>query len=141
MSIKSLNPYLNFDGTAAKAIALYESALGAKADGVMRFGEMPGGDFPAEVKDRIMHARLQVGPGVIMISDTMPGQPCKQGNNVEVIVHYDDAAEMAKAFDALAAGGTVGMAIHDAFWGAKYGFLTDAYGVRWSFHCELPKAS
>ena len=35
MSIKQLNPYLNFNGTAAKAIQLYESALGAKTKGML----------------------------------------------------------------------------------------------------------
>ena len=34
MPVKQLNPYLNFEGTAAKAIAFYEKALGAKADNV-----------------------------------------------------------------------------------------------------------
>ena len=32
MSIKKLNPYIHFNGTAEKAIKLYESALGAKAE-------------------------------------------------------------------------------------------------------------
>ena len=35
MAIKKLNPYLNFNGTAAKAIQLYEKALDAKAENVM----------------------------------------------------------------------------------------------------------
>ena len=39
MAIKQLNPYLNFNGTADKAIQLYQSALGAKVDNVMRFGD------------------------------------------------------------------------------------------------------
>jgi len=38
MSIKQLNPYLNFNGTAAKAIQLYESALGGKTEGLTRSG-------------------------------------------------------------------------------------------------------
>ena len=42
MSIKQLNPYLIFNGTAAKAIQLYESALGGKTEGLMRFGDVPG---------------------------------------------------------------------------------------------------
>src|SRR5262249_32940648 len=61
MAIKQLNPYLNFDGTAAKAIALYEKALGAKVDRVQKFGDMPG-NTPPETKDRVMHASLRIGP-------------------------------------------------------------------------------
>ena len=47
---------------------------------------------------------------------------------------------MAKAFEALAAGGNVTSALRDTFWGAKFGMLTDAYGVSWMFHCDLKKA-
>ena len=61
MSIKSLNPYLNFEGTGAKAIKLYESALGAKVSGeVMRYGDVPGNTQTAETKDYVMHAMLQM---------------------------------------------------------------------------------
>jgi PhnB protein len=141
MSIKSLNPYLNFDGDAHKAIALYESALGAKAEGVMRFGDMPGQPAPPEVKDRIMHAKLQVGGGVIMISDGPPGRPRVTGNNNYVALHFDDPTATAKTFEALAAGGTVEMPLQDTFWGAKFGMLTDVFGVHWMFNCELPKAT
>ena len=35
MPIKKLNPYLNFNGSAAQAIKLYEKALGARAENVM----------------------------------------------------------------------------------------------------------
>lgn len=141
MSIKALNPYLNFDGNAAEAIALYESALGARTAGLMRYSEMPGDACPSELKDRIMHARLQVGEGWLMISDTQPDRPTKVGTNVELTLHFDDADDMAKRFDALAAGGKVVMPLHDAFWGGKFGALVDKLGVHWLFHYEAPKAS
>ena len=75
MSIKQLNPYLSFNGTAAKAIQLYESALGGKSEGLMRFGDVPGMNVAPEHQNRVMHARLRIGEGVIMISDTQPGMP------------------------------------------------------------------
>ena len=61
MAIRKLNPYLNFDGTAAKAIALYEKALGAKVETAQKFGDVPGMQVPAENKDRVMHAVLNIG--------------------------------------------------------------------------------
>ncbi|HVZ34498.1 MAG TPA: VOC family protein [Polyangiaceae bacterium] len=140
MAIKQLNPYLNFDGTAGKAIELYESALGAKAEGLQRFGDMPGGKVAPENKERVMHALLRIGAGVIMISDTQPGLPFTAGGNVHVCLDFDDAAEMTKKFEALSAGGKVTMPLQDTFWGAKFGMLTDAYGVQWMFNCNHPKA-
>jgi PhnB protein len=137
MSINQLNPYLNFDGTAAKAIALYEKALGAKAETIMRFGDAPG--TPPEHKDRVMHCKLDIGAGVLMISDTMPGVPYTAGTNAYVCLNFDDPGDLAQKFEALAAGGKVMEPVQDTFWGAKFGMLTDAFGIRWMFNCPLKK--
>jgi PhnB protein len=58
---------------------------------------------------------------------------------VEIALDYTDLAEMEKAFTAMSAGGQVGVPIQDMFWGAKFGALTDAYGVKWMFNCETKK--
>jgi PhnB protein len=140
MAIRQINPYLNFDGDAAKAAKLYESALGAKVEHISRFGDMPGSDAKPENKDRVLHATLSFGEaGVIMMSDTQPGMPFTPGNNNYVSLNCDDEADMAKKFDALAAGGTVLMPLNDTFWGARFGMLLDAHGIRWMFNCEKRK--
>ena len=141
MAIKKLNPYLNFDGDAAAAIKLYESALGAKLEALSRFGEMPNSSAAPEHKDRVMHALLRLGEqGVIMISDTMPGMPHVKGSNVYITLDFEDVADLNEKFEALAAGGKVEMPLNDAFWGARFGMLTDAHGVHWMFNCELKKS-
>lgn len=56
MSIKKLSPYIHFNGTAAKAIELYESALGAKIEAISRYGDVPG-------SPNIVGARTMVAPG------------------------------------------------------------------------------
>lgn len=139
MPIRKLNPYLNFNGTAAKAIKLYETALGAKAENVMPWTDVPGQAPNPETKDRLMHAVLRIGEGVVMLSDSRPDAPVTVGSNVHVTLDFDDAAEMARKFDALAVGGKVTMPLQDTFWGAKFGMLTDAYGVAWMFNCETRK--
>ena len=138
--IKQLTPYLNFNGTAAKAIAFYERALDAKTDGLMRVGDIPGEKPPSpETKDRVIHARLVIGDGVIMISDTMPGMPVPAGNNVHVCLDFDDAADQKKKFDALSKDGQVTMPLQDTFLGATFGTLVDAFGIPWMFYCMKQK--
>jgi PhnB protein len=136
MAIKSLNPYLNFAGTAAQAIKLYEIALGAKVDQIMRFGDAQDMDVPAEHKQRVMHAQLHLGEGTLMLSDAPPGMPIPKESNTHVTLHFDDVQELTRKFAALAADGQVTMPLQDTFWGAKFGMLTDAYGIRWMFSCE-----
>ena len=135
MSITKLSPYLNFNGTADKAVALYQRALGAKTEAIQRFGEIPGTTVPEEHKHRVMHARLQLGGGAVMISDTPPGTPVASEGNVHVCLELDDIADANAKFAALAEGGKVTMPLQDTFWGARFGMLTDAYGVRWMFNC------
>ena len=134
MSIRQLNPYLIFDGTAAKAVALYESVLGAKTEGLMRFGAVPGMKVAPENENRVMHALLRIGEGAVMLSDAQPGTPVATEGNVHVCLDFDDVADMTKRFEALGANGTITVPLHDTFWGARFGMLTDAFGVRWMFN-------
>lgn len=136
MPATQINPYLNFGGTAAKAIALYEKALGATTENVQRFGQVPGMEVKPEDKDRVMHAVLRIGGNAIMLSDGPAGKPVPSESNTWISLNYDDAAEMATQFAALAAGGQVVMALQDTFWGAKFGMLTDAFHINWMFNCH-----
>ncbi len=140
-AIKSLNPYLFFDGQAAKAIALYQRVLGAKVEGeVMRWGQMPDCEsIPPEQRDRVMHAMLRIGGGVIMLSDSMGRGGEDKASNGCVHLECTDVAETTRMFDALAATGRVLHPLGDAFFGAKHGVVADELGVHWMFTCMLPR--
>ncbi len=139
MGIKQVSPYVNFNGNANDAIAVYQRVLGAVVVNVMRFGDVPGMPVDEASKGRVIHAVLKIGPGVLMLSDSMPGQPVAAGGNAHVSLDFDTVAEMTDAFDGLADGGRVTMPLQDTFWGAKFGMLTDAFGVRWMFNAHVPK--
>ena len=140
MSIQQLNPYLNFNGTASQAIALYERVLGAKTEVLQRFGDAPGQTPSPQHAERVLHASLTIGPAVLMISDTPPDMAPTVGSNVHLCLDFEDSAEMGSQFDALAAGGKVDMPLQDTFWGARFGMLTDAFGIRWMFNYTKPKS-
>jgi len=141
MPIQKLNPYLIFNGTAEKAIQLYEQALGARTEGLSRFGDVPGSRTPPEHRNRVVHAELHLGEGVVMVSDAMPDRPVPAEGNVHVCLDFDDVTDMTRKFEALARGGKVALPLQDMFWGAKFGMLTDAFGVNWMFNCSTKKPS
>ncbi len=141
MAIRNLNPYLIFNGEAEKAIRVYEEALGARTETLSRFGDVPGAKTPPEHGNRVMHAELHLAKGVVMVSDSMLGEPAATAGNVHVCVDFDDIADMTRRFEALAAGGKVTMPLQDTFWGARFGMLTDAFGVQWMFNCMTQKPS
>ena len=108
MAVTTVNAYLGFNGTAAKALQFYERALGAKTEHVMRWSEGPPGmPVPPEARDRIMHAEVTIGGGKIMAADAPPHMPSPADSNITVCLGLDDNDDMKKKFDALSAGGQV----------------------------------
>ena len=135
--MKGFNTYLNFDGNTAEAMRFYQKALDAKLD-MQTFGDAQQGGPPGS-ENRVIHARLSKGDAVIMASDTMPGSELVAGNNFSINIDCDSVDEQDRFFKALSAGGATTMPLQDTFWGARFGMLTDKYGVQWMLNCELPK--
>ena len=135
--MKSINVYLNFDGNCKQAMEFYKKCLGGELY-TMPFSEAPF-DSPTEAKDRVIHAALQVGSGMLMASDTMPGTSFTQGNNFSVMIECENAAEQDRIFAALGDGGKVTMPIQDTFWDARFGMVTDRFGISWMFNLSKSK--
>lgn len=133
--IKSVIAHLHFDGRAGEAIAFYQGALGAQVEARMHWSEMPGGQIAAEDASLVMHARLAVGQGVLLLADVPKDAPHRDRHNGTLMLEFDDAADLLHCFDALSQGGTVQMPVHDAFWGAKFALVDDRFGVSWMLHC------
>jgi len=133
--MKAFIPYLNFDGNTREAMEFYQKCTGGSLR-IQSFGDakIPG---PPGSENRTMHAHLQGGSAVLMASDTMPGHPFRQGSNVHINVDCDTVEEIERLFKAFSDGANVTMPLADQFWGAKFGMLTDKFGVNWMFNCEL----
>ena len=132
--MKGLQPYLNFDGTTRAAMTFYQQCLGGQLE-MQTFAEGHQGD-----SDGVMHARLATGPLVIMASDRMKEHPFVQGTNVYLNIDCESVEEIDRLFGALGAGGTVSMPLQDTFWGARFGMLTDPFGINWMFNCPKKPA-
>jgi PhnB protein len=135
--MKAIMPYLNFDGKTREAMTFYHKILGGDLN-IQTFGDVkaPG---PPGSEDRVIHAGVRSGSAVLMASDTMPGTPFIQGNNIHINIDCDSVAEIERLFAGFSEGGQVTMPLADQFWGARFGMLTDKFGMHWMFNCELPK--
>jgi PhnB protein len=120
----TLTPHIVCAG-AADAIDFYRKAFGAEE--LMR---IPGED------GKLMHAAISIDGAMLMLVDENPawgiqGPLALGGSPVTLHLNVTDAdAAIAKAE---AAGATVVMAAHDAFWGDRYGLVKDPFGHSWSF--------
>jgi PhnB protein len=132
--VKGTITYLNFDGNCREAMTFYGRCLAGEPN-FTPFSAGPP-EVSAQAKnapDRILHAELTSEPVVLMASDTLPGMDFQQGNNFSICLDCESQAEMDKVFTALSENGEVTMPIHDAFWGGRFGMLTDQYGISWMF--------
>src|SRR3546814_4586119 len=74
---------------------------------MMTFAQAPDAEqFPAEYRERIMHACLNLGDGVLMASDSLPdtcgGGPYEGIKGCSVSLHPTSVDESEKLFAALA---------------------------------------
>ena len=126
------NPYLSFDGNCADAMRFYERVLGGTLEKLMTFAEMPDADqVPAEMRDRVMHARLVADNLVLMAGDAMPGQPYEGIKGFSLTISYASIEEAKPVFDALSEGGKVTMPFAKTFWAEGAGMVVDRFGAPW----------
>lgn len=131
-----LTTYLNFDGQCEAAFKFYEQCLGGKIEEMHTHGETPAAEHvSSEWQDKIMHARLVVGDGVLMGSDAPP-EHYEEAKGFSVSLQIDDVDDAERIFHALAEGGTVRMPIQETFWAARFGMLVDRFGIPWMVNCE-----
>ncbi|HXF98745.1 MAG TPA: VOC family protein [Gaiellaceae bacterium] len=128
----TLTPYLAVE-EAARAIAFYERAFGAKERVRM---DAPDG--------RVAHAELEIGDSVLMLSDPFPqGQtrPPAQlgGTTVSVFMYVEDVDAVAKR--AVEAGATIVTEVQDQFWGDRFGTLKDPFGHVWGIATHVEDLS
>ena len=132
--------YLSFNGNCREALDFYRSVFGGEYVIIQTFGDGPPDmGVPESDRDKIMHATLTVGDGVIMGSD-MPsnfGPPPVVGNNFSLSYPTQSREETDELFAKMSEGGKVTMPLQDMFWGSYFGACTDKFGINWQFDYEM----
>lgn len=118
---------------AAQAIDFYKRAFGA-----LEVSRMAGPD------GKIMHAEIRLGDSVVMLGEENEQWGTKSplltnGNPGSLHIYVDDAdAAFQRAINA---GATVRYPLEDAFWGDRYGKVTDPFGHEWGIATHVKDLS
>jgi PhnB protein len=128
----TITPYLAVEN-APEAIDFYKRAFGAK-ERVRMPG--PGGS--------VMHAELEIGDSVVMLSDPFPQastKPPKElgGTSVSIMTYVDNIDSLYK--QAIDAGATSLMEPDDMFWGDRFGSVQDPFGHSWTIATHVEDVS
>ena len=124
----TVSPYLICKGAAA-AIEFYISNLGAKER--MRLAG-PG--------NSVMHAELEIGDTVVMISDEFPEMNAISpetlgGTAVGLLIYTENCDSMIEK--STAAGAVMERPVEDQFYGDRSGTFFDPYGHRWTIATHI----
>ena|ERR1700712_2287259 len=135
-----LTPYIHFAGNAEEALNFYKEVLSGEIVALNRYGDSP---MPTDedYKQKIIHATLQFGENMLMISDTFKGHLVNTNGNIQLNVEMKDKEQLESVFGKMADGGRIVMPLQDQFWGATFGMLTDKFGVSWMFNYENKPAT
>ena len=116
-------------GDAARAAAWYSTVFRAEERGRL---EVPGG--------KLMQVELWFGDSAVMLADEFPEMgvlsPLSVGGTATVLHFSTDDAD-AVWQRALEGGAEVRQPLQDAFWGERYGQITDPFGHRWGIAQHL----
>jgi PhnB protein len=127
---QTLNPYLNFRGQAAEAIAFYASVFGGEPN-IMTFADQ-GMEVPEAEKNWVMHSQIDTPAGfTLMVSDAPSHMELAEGSNISVSLSGDDSAALTGYWEKLAESGTVLEPLTAAPWGDSFGMLSDRFGTTW----------
>ncbi len=131
--MNTLNPYIDFGGKCREAMTFYKDIFQGDLT-VQTFGDF-GESMPEPMKNMVMHSELRAGSLVLHASDGRPDHPATVGDNVTLSLQMTDEAEQQRIFDGLAQGGKIDQKLEDAPWGARFGMLTDRFGLHWLLNC------
>jgi len=128
-----INAYLNFNGKCREAMSFYQQCLGGELV-MQKISESPmAARVPSEMGAKILHSSLTKDSIVLMASDMMENN-LKSGNSISLCLNCSSDEEINSFFNSLSKDGKIVEPLHQSFWGATFGSLTDKFGITWIFN-------
>lgn len=134
--MRTINPWINFNGTAEEAFNFYKSIFGGDFTKVVRFKDLASAEFqvPDSEANKLMHIALPIGKHNLLIANDVPefmGRVNEAENRSKIILNAESREEADQIFNGLSAGGDVEGQIGDSPWGTYAGMFRDKYGIEW----------
>ena len=134
--MRTINPWINFNGNAEEAFTFYRSVFGGEFTKAIRFGDLASAEFPVAEKEanKIMTIALPLGKHNVLIANDVPefmGRVNENENRSKILISAESREEADKLFNGLSAGGDIEGHIGDSPWGSYAGMFRDKYGIEW----------
>ena len=134
--MRTINPWINFNGNAEEAFTFYKSVFGGEFAKVIRFKDLASPEFPVAEKEenKIMHIALPIGKSNMLMANDVPesmGKTNEKENRSKISISAESKEEADKLFNGLSKDGKIEMPIDNSPWGSYFGMFRDKYGIEW----------
>ncbi len=123
-----LDVYVNYRGNCEEAFRFYEKQLAGKITQIVRHRDMPNPSTPADWKDKILHARIEIGTIVLMGADIPQAEPMR---SAYLTLTVDSEAEAERTYALLTKGGEIFMKLEKTPFANRFAMLRDRFGASW----------
>ena len=123
-----LDIYLNYRGSCEAAFRFYEQHLAGRVTGLVRHGEQPNPQIPADWRDKVLHARIEIGGTVLMGADIPHAEPMR---SAYLSLSLDTEAEAERVYALLTDGGEIFMKMAQTPFANRFAMLRDRFGTSW----------
>lgn len=133
--MKTICPWINFNGNAEEAFNFYKSVFGGEFTKVIRFKDIASEEFQVneEDADKIMNITLTMGSTHSLIGNDVPefmGKVNENENRSKIHVGAESKDEATKIFSELSHGGHVEVPVDDNA-SEIFAMFRDKYGIEW----------
>ena len=133
--MKTVHPYLNFDGNTEEAFNFYRSVFGGELTDIARYRDMGGAEMgvPEDELDLVANMGLPLGNGIVLMGTDVVStwHKLNKGNNTFIMLDCESAEEAERLHRALSDGGRVDMELQKTDWAKLYSSIVDRFGVQW----------
>ncbi|WP_158825848.1 VOC family protein [Mucilaginibacter lacusdianchii] len=134
--MRTINPWINFNGNAEEAFTFYKSVFGGEFTKIVRFKDLASDEFSVADNEahKIMYIALPIGKNNVLIANDVPefmGRVNENENRSKILISVESREEADRIFTGLSAGGDIEGPIGDSPWDTYAGMFRDKYGIEW----------
>lgn len=123
-----LDIYVNYRGSCEAAFRFYEQHLGSKLSELVRHGEQPNPSIPADWKEKVLHARIEIGGTVLMGADIPQADPMR---SAYLSLSLDREQDAERIYALLTDGGEIFMKMERTPFANRFAMVRDRFGTSW----------
>lgn len=122
-----LDIYINYPGHCEKAFQFYQEHLGGEIQMMLAHNQPPA-SFPAEWKNPILHAILEIGGTTLRGADIPGAEPMR---SAYLTLNFNTEEKAEEIYALLSSKGEVFMKLEKTPFANRFAMLRDQFGTSW----------